>query len=187
MRNILLYYLLVLIFFIAPLNASASNLDKLKKSLAPSSRAGDVSVSENETICIKSIKNQTSFPGIKWQSDDGFNSRKVRALIVDFRIKTKSKVDCGASKAVLIDTIERVAGIRNISHQPGHTPNYTSGFIFEGAHNFSSYFFYDDSIKFKYAIVFIGNSSNYVMDFFPKGFKPSEELVKRAKEAAGLN
>lgn len=185
MKKISVLWFIVLTALSGCLNAEASGLDKLKKGSQLSSSPNDTS--ENKTIHIKSVKKQTSFPGLKWPSGDGFNSQKVRALVVDFKIKTKDGLDCGASKAVFIDTIERITGRVEISKKPDYRSSYVTGFTFDGIHTFTAYFFYDDTVQFKYAIVFMGNPQNYVMDFFPKGFNPSEELINRAKEAAGFN
>lgn len=185
MKNIFVSCLVVLTVLSVSLGAGASSLDKLKKGAKPSSSPKDMS--ENKDICIKSVKKQTSFPGLKWPSGDGFNSQKVRALVIDFKIKTKDGVDCGPSKAVFIDSIERIAGSIKISKKPDYRSSYVEGFTFNGIHTFTAYFFYNDTIQFKYAIVFLGNPQNYVMDCFPKGFTPSEELINRAKETAGFN
>ncbi|MBN2189834.1 MAG: hypothetical protein JW728_01310 [Candidatus Aureabacteria bacterium] len=185
MKNIFVLCLVALMALSVSLDAGASSLDKLKKGAKSSSSPNDMS--ENKDIRIKSIKKQTSFPGLKWPSVGGFNSQKVRALVIDFKIKTKDGVDCGSSKAVLIDSIERIAGAFKISKKPDYTSNYVKGFTFSGVHTFTAYFFYSDETQFKYAIVFLGNPQNYVMDFFPKGFNPSEELITRAKETAGFN
>ncbi|MCK9555206.1 hypothetical protein M0R36_05265 [bacterium] len=185
MRKISVLWFVALAALAGYLNAGASNLDKLKKSSQLSSSPNGTS--ENKTIQIKSIKKQTSFPGLKWPSVGGFNSQKVRALVIDFKIKTKDGVDCGSSKAVLIDSIERIVGAFKISKKPDYRSSYVTGFTFNGIHTFTAYFFYDDTVQFKYAIIFMGNPQNYVMDFFPKGFNPGEELINRAKEAAGFN
>ncbi|MCK4947918.1 MAG: hypothetical protein KAS46_06060 [Candidatus Aureabacteria bacterium] len=181
MKHILTIFLITF-QLIAPEALCASNLDKLKASMNKPTKK----ISDKGDIYIKSIAKQTNFTNLVWESETGMAPRDIRAMKVDFKVNVKDWVDCSSSKAVFIDNIGRISAVRKMSFYPGKSIHHVEGLKCKGKHSFTSYFFYNDKVRFKKVIFFLGNPSTYDIGTYPKGFKPDEEMIQSAREAAGF-
>ena len=177
-------HILTIFFIVIQLLASealcTSNLDKLKANMnKPTKKTPD-----RGDIYIKSIGKQTNFTNIVWKPDSGMAMRDVRAMRVNFKVNVKDWVDCSSSRAVFIDSIGRISAVIKMSFYPGKSIPHTEGLKCKGKHSFTAYFFHNDKVRFKNVIFFLGNPSSYAIGTYPKGFKPDEEMIKSAREAA---
>ncbi|MEA3347102.1 MAG: hypothetical protein U9Q21_03315, partial [Candidatus Auribacterota bacterium] len=180
MKHILTIFLITF-QLIVPEALCISNLDKLKADINKPTKK----ISDKGAIYIKSMGKQTNFTNVVWSSDTGMAPRDVRAMKVNFKVNVKDWVDCSPSRAVFIDNIGRISAVRKMSFYPGKTIPHTEGLKCKGKHSFTAYFFYNDKVRFKKVVFFLGNPSTYVVGTYPKGFKPDEEMIKSAREAAG--
>ncbi len=181
MKYILIIFLITF-QLIVPEALCVSNLDKLKANMnKPKKKAVD-----KGDIYIKSIMKQTTFTNVVWKSETGMAPRDIRAMKVDFKVNVKDWVDCSSSRAVFIDNIGRISVVIEMSFYPGKSIHHVEGLKCKGKRSFTSYFFYNDQVRFKKVIFFLGNPSTYDIGTYPKGFKPDEEMIHNAREAAGF-